>query len=118
MSRVTALLPLVMQTLVEGLLGIPTGFQSEPLLQLALPATFQVDTVPLSAHWPSAAGIEKQAATSRATSAPAQRVAYPPGFFSGAKTVIDDITHLLLRVLPLQPWPPWASLTLKTPTAS
>jgi hypothetical protein len=51
---VTLLVPFVMQTLVELLLGTPVGFQCEALFQLLLPS-FHVDTVPVSVHWPKAA---------------------------------------------------------------
>src|SRR5215470_16020157 len=50
MSRVTVLVPLVMQTFVEVLLGAPAGFQSPLVLHVPFPAMFQVEGL-LSEHW-------------------------------------------------------------------
>jgi hypothetical protein len=54
MSNATLLEPFVMQTLVELLLGTPVGFQFEAVFQSLFPATFHVDSVPVSVHWPKA----------------------------------------------------------------
>src|SRR5208283_226893 len=56
MSRLTTegapMVPLVIQALWVELLGTPP-VQSEPLLQLPVPA-FQLESGPLSVHWPKA----------------------------------------------------------------
>src|SRR5262249_54102422 len=54
MSKATLLVPFVMHTLVELLLGTPVGFQFEVVFQSLLPS-FQVETVPVRVHWPKAA---------------------------------------------------------------
>ena len=66
MSRVTVLLPFVMQTLSLELFGAPAGFQSAPLLQLPFPATFQVDRVPVRVHCGKAAAEQKNTTTTAA----------------------------------------------------
>src|SRR5208337_2371363 len=107
-SRVTVLVPSVIQTLVEELLGTPVGLQFEPLFQLLLPP-FQVDTVPLSVHWQKAAGAEKQATASRATNAPTQRLAHPSSFLPSLGTTIE----FNMRLEPPCPDTDFANLTIQ-----
>src|SRR5208282_824853 len=86
-------LPLVMQTLRVELLGTPDGLQFPPLFQL-LVLTAQLDGE-LSAHWPSAAGVEKHSTASRTTSAPVQRMAVTRSFFSADRTNVGNTAGLL-----------------------
>jgi hypothetical protein len=93
MSKVTVLVPFVMQTLVELLLGYTAGLQSPLVFQLLLPAMLQVVGL-LRVHWPSAEGAEKQTTASRTTIALAKRTARL-SCFSWVRKIVDDIIIVL-----------------------
>ena len=68
MSRVTVLVPFVMQTFVEPLFGTTAGLQFAELFQLLLPS-FQVERVPVSVHWPKADAEQSNAVITAAKAA-------------------------------------------------